>query len=153
MQLPEGIQNIVVTGASTGIGRQVVIAFAALSNCRVFAVARRSELLSSLVEECGASKVIPVQMDLSSGENTPLLAALKLHGVLHISVVIGNAGMLLNKPFEEISWDEWLAIYQTNVIGPALMVRDIMPYLGREGVSHVVNISSMGGLTGTAKLS
>lgn len=151
MQMPDGIQNIVVTGASSGIGRQVVLAYAALPNCRVFAVARRVELLDSLVVECGTSNVIPVPLDLSVCDNAALVSAIELHGVRHVHVVIGNAGMLLNKPFEAIEKEEWLEVYRTNVIGPALLVRDLMPFLGREGVSHVVHISSMGGITGTAK--
>lgn len=151
MQLPNGIQNIVVTGASSGIGRQVVKSFAAMSNCRVFAVARRAELLDALVKDCGSSVVVPVPLDLSACDNASLLDSLRLHDVRHVSVLIGNAGMLINKPFESIHKDEWLEIYRTNVIGPALLVRDLMPFLGNKGVSHVVHISSMGGLTGTAK--
>jgi NAD(P)-dependent dehydrogenase (short-subunit alcohol dehydrogenase family) len=151
MQFPKGIQNIVVTGASSGIGREVSLAFSSMAGFRVFAVARRLELLDSLVLESESRNVIPVQMDLSSGDVGPLLQALKREGVSHISVLVGNAGMLLNKSFEEIELDEWDAIYRTNVIGPAILVRDLMPFLGQEGVSHVVHISSMGGITGTAK--
>jgi len=151
MELPNGVKYAVVTGASSGIGREVARDYAKMEDWRVFAVARRGELLESLAAEFPAGKIIPVILDLSNYDNSRLLMSLSTISVHHISIVIGNAGMLITRPFEEISVNEWEMVYRNNVIGPALLIRDLLPFLGQNNVSHIVNISSMGGLTGTVK--
>ena len=151
MELPNGVKYAVVTGASAGIGREVARDYAKLEDWKVFAIARRGELLESLAAEFPSGQIIPVVLDLSVYDNSRLLKILAEAGVEHISVVIGNAGLLINRPFEEISANDWELVYRNNVIGPALLIRDLLPFLGQSNVSHIVNISSMGGLTGTIK--
>ena len=151
MELPNGVKYAVVTGASAGIGREVAREYAKLEDWRVFAIARRGELLESLAAEFPAGKITPMVLDLSKYDNSRLVERLSEVGVNHISVVIGNSGMLVNRPFEQISAEEWEMVYRSNVIGPALFIRDLLPFLGQSNVSHIVNISSMGGLTGTIK--
>ena len=151
MEMPIGVKYAVVTGASAGIGREVAREYAKLEDWKVFAVARRGNLLESLAAEFPDGRVIPVVLDLSTYDNSSLLDILTDQGVNHISVVICNAGLLINRPFEEISVQDWDIIFKSNVIGPALFIRDLLPFLGQSNVSHIVNISSMGGLTGTAK--
>lgn len=151
MEMPNGVKYAVVTGASTGIGREVAREYARLEDWKVFAVARRGDLLESLAAEFPDGRVIPVVLDLSTYDNSSLLNILSDNGVNHISVLISNAGLLINRPFEEISVQDWDIVFRSNVIGPALFIRDLLPFLGQSYVSHIVNISSMGGLTGTAK--
>lgn len=151
MEMPNGVKYAVVTGASSGIGREVAREYARLEDWKVFAIARRGDLLESLAAEFPDGRVIPVVLDLSIYDNSGLLDILTDQGVNHISVVISNAGLLINRPFEEISVQDWDIIFKSNVIGPALFIRDLLPFFGQSNVSHIVNISSMGGLTGTAK--
>lgn len=151
MEMPNGVKYAVVTGASAGIGREVAREYARLEDWKVFVIARRGDLLDSLAAEFPDGRVIPVVLDLSIYDNSRLLNILSKVGVNHISVVINNAGLLVNRPFEEISVQDWDVVFRNNVIGPALFIRDLLPFLGQNNVSHVVNISSMGGLTGTAK--
>lgn len=67
----------------------------------------------------------------------------------HIDIVINNAGKLVNKPFSEITSEEFLEVYQVNVLGVASLIKTILPFMSKEG--HVVNISSMGGVQGSVK--
>jgi NAD(P)-dependent dehydrogenase (short-subunit alcohol dehydrogenase family) len=72
----------------------------------------------------------------------------------HVHVLINNAGLLINKPFEELSSQDWTDVYSTNVFGAVNMIRNLLPLLSpsEEGVkSHIVNISSMGGFQGSVK--
>ena len=151
MELPIGTKYAVVTGASAGIGREVVREFAKMGDWKVFAIARRMDLLESLAAEFPSGQIIPITLDVSLYDNSRLVSTLSTMGVHDISVVINNAGLLVNRPFETISIQEWELVFKSNVIGPALFIRDLLPYLGQRGVSHVVNISSMGGLSGTVK--
>ena len=67
----------------------------------------------------------------------------KLDGILH------NAGLLVNKPFEALTDEDWQGVYAANVMGPARLTRLMLPYC-KEG-AHVVFVSSMGGLSGASK--
>ena len=151
MELPIGTKYAVVTGASAGIGREVVREFAKMGDWKVFAIARRMDLLESLAAEFPSGQIIPIALDVSLYDNSRLVSTLSTMGVHDISVVINNAGLLVNRPFETISIQEWESVFKSNVIGPAFFIRDLLPYLGQRVVSHVVNISSMGGLSGTVK--
>jgi NAD(P)-dependent dehydrogenase (short-subunit alcohol dehydrogenase family) len=68
-----------------------------------------------------------------------------------VDVLIHNAGSLVLKPFLEISQEEFEYIYKVNVFGVAALNRLVLPYM-QQG-SHVVTISSMGGVQGTVKFS
>ena len=66
-----------------------------------------------------------------------------------MTTIIHNAGKLINKPFAEISQREFKEVYQVNVFSVALLTQKTLPYL--EENSHVVTISSMGGIQGSLK--
>ena len=66
-----------------------------------------------------------------------------------VDVLINNAGALLNKPFAETTMDDFESIYKTNVFGLSELTRVVLPYMKKE--SHVVTISSMGGVQGSMK--
>jgi NAD(P)-dependent dehydrogenase (short-subunit alcohol dehydrogenase family) len=64
-------------------------------------------------------------------------------------VIIHNAGMLVNKPFTELSSDDFLEVYKVNVFGVASLTKSMIPFLQKG--SHVVTISSIGGIQGSLK--
>ena len=66
-----------------------------------------------------------------------------------VDVVINNAGALINKPFEEISAEEFQKIYSTNVFGVVGLTQKLLTFMKKD--SHVVNISTMGGVQGSVK--
>jgi NAD(P)-dependent dehydrogenase (short-subunit alcohol dehydrogenase family) len=67
----------------------------------------------------------------------------------HIDVVIHNAGMLVNRPFEELTAQDFQQCYAVNVFGVAALTQALLPVMNKD--SHVVAISSMGGIQGSAK--
>ena len=66
-----------------------------------------------------------------------------------IDVLINNAGSLVNKPFLEMSSSEFEEVYKVNVFAVASLTRLVLPLMEAKG--HVLNISSMGGIQGSAK--
>ena len=66
-----------------------------------------------------------------------------------MDALINNAGSLIDKPFLETSSEEFKRVYRVNVFAVASLTRLIFPLINVKG--HVVNISSMGGIQGTAK--
>ena len=66
-----------------------------------------------------------------------------------VDVLINNAGAIVNKPFAEISMEEFERVYRTNVFAVAGLTKILLPFMLPE--SHVVIISSMGGIQGSVK--
>ncbi len=66
-----------------------------------------------------------------------------------VDILINNAGKLINKPFTDLTSDDFLEIYKVNVFGVAELTRNLIPFLQKG--SHVVTISSMGGIQGSMK--
>lgn len=146
------MKNIIITGASSGIGYELALRYVRKEGHRVFAIARREERLLRLREACDRDLLVPVAMDLASLDFSPLTGLMKSTGVTGIDLVVHNAGMLVLKPFEQIEREEWEAVYRTNVMVPALLTRMLLPWLGQAAdPSHVLMIGSMGGLQGTVK--
>jgi short-subunit dehydrogenase len=71
--------------------------------------------------------------------------------VTHIDILINNAGDLINKPFRDTSLEEIERIFRINVFAPSLLIRELLPLMGKQDTTHVVNIGSMGGYQGSVK--
>jgi 3-oxoacyl-[acyl-carrier protein] reductase len=144
--------DIIITGASSGIGYELAKRFVSDSGNRVFAVARRQDRLDQLVSESGSQRIIPVSLDISKFEYDHLSAVLESHNSEGIGIVVHNAGCLVHKPFSDHGITDWEEVYKTNVFAPALLTRALLPRLGRsKNPSHVVMLSSMGGISGSVK--
>jgi len=147
--------NIIVTGASKGIGYEIVKAFAAQENCKIIAIARNETALFRLREECKVSfpdsTVIPIVFDLTvSAYRTELLPRVEKH-FSRVDVLINNAGKLINKPFEALTEYEFDNLMDVNVKSAFKMIKLTLPMMHKG--AHIVNIGSMGGVQGTVKFS
>ena len=145
--------NIIVTGASKGIGSEIVRAFAALENARIIAIARNETALFRLREDCIASFpnsiVIPLVFDLSvSAYRTELLPRIEKH-FTRVDVLINNAGKMINKPFEALTEYEFDILMDINVKSAFKMIKLCLPLMHKG--AHIVNIGSMGGMQGSSK--
>lgn len=134
--------KILITGASRGIGFESAKLFVA-SGHQVLAISRNADKLSELAK----FGVTPFSFDLTTEDYTQLIEKVKSFG--EIDVLINNAGVLVNKPFSEISNLDLLYIYKVNVFAPFRLVRDLSPYFSSQ--SHTVNVSSIGGVQGSVK--
>lgn len=140
------MRTILVTGASRGIGLEVVRKFMAYGDT-VFCFTRNTEALKPLISE----QLHLHATDLSSVESmTEALAFIKKHTGT-IDVIVHNAGSLVNKPYETIGYDELEKVYRVNVFAPYYLTQQLLPLLGKASRSHIINISSMGGFQGSAK--
>jgi 3-oxoacyl-[acyl-carrier protein] reductase len=139
---------IIVTGAGRGIGYQSALALSR-AECLVIALSRNATMLQKLKDESGG-KIIIHPSDLLDGPSS-LIGLLKDMGVEAVDGLINNAGLLVNKPFEEITADDLKQSYEVNVFAPYLLIQGLLPYLKKSGKAHVLNISSMGGFQGAQK--
>ncbi len=142
--------NIVITGASSGIGREVAVKLALDPQNRIYAVARNGNLLRSLSEAGGSKNIVAVPFDITSGRSS--IRELKKRLSMEagsIEILINNAGHLVNKPFEEHSEDDVADIVSVNFTSAAALTAGLLPLMGKG--AHVVNIGSMGGYQGSLK--
>ena len=150
--------NIIVTGASQGVGYEVSGLFAEITDSTILAIARNEKKLRQLENMCAerhkGSKIVAVTFDLKKLISDPsAITGIVLKYFDHIDILVNNAGLLINKPFTEISYNEAREIYDMNLFVPALLIRELLPYMGKSRDTHVVNISSMGGFQGSSKYS
>ena len=137
------MKNIIVTGTSRGIGLELALQFANAGH-HVLALSRKTPQI--LIEN---NNVTCLSVDLSKEEDLTQVEQFLASSMKKIDAIVHNAGALLLKPFEETSAEEFENIYKVNVFGVANLTRICLPFL-KIG-SHVVTISSMGGIQGSMK--
>ena len=143
--------NIVVTGASRGIGYELVKQFSINPDNTILAVSRNLEKLEQLKKECKNANVIVIACDLGKPDAMGhLITQFKRH-VTIINAVVNNAGTLVNKPFSQITNIDLEKIYNVNVFSVFRLIQGVLPMMDEKEKSHIVNISSMGGFQGSAK--
>lgn len=144
--------NIIITGASKGIGRALTLQMASDTNNQIIAIARNQKQLFELQQACQHRNVHALSFDLARLHNqSDKLFELINSRFEHVDILINNAGSLLNKPFTDSSSDEVLELFKTNYLAPSELIRILLPLLGGNEPSHVVNIGSMGGFQGSGK--
>jgi NAD(P)-dependent dehydrogenase (short-subunit alcohol dehydrogenase family) len=145
--------NIIVTGASRGIGFETVKIFAQDGRNNVFALARGKEGLEKLLLECsntsGNDNVKVLQFDLLNGDYRAILIPEILQKMKDVDILVNNAGMLIQKPFEMMDDHDFDLMFQANVKSAFSLSRHLLPYFSKN--AHIVNIGSMGGFQGSAK--
>ncbi len=137
------MKNIIITGTSRGIGYELALQFANAGH-NVLAISRKipQELIKNENITC-----LPV--DLSDEIEMQKVANFLSHSWKNVDIILHNAGRLLLKPFSETSQTDFENIFKVNVFGVANLTRICLPYLQKG--SHVVTISSMGGIQGSLK--
>ncbi len=139
-------KNIVVVGASRGIGKATVEKFAANPEYTVLALSRNTKGMEQFSQ---LHNVKCFGFDLEDS-NVRQQAERIFSTIESIDVLVNNAGKLVNKPFTELTPQDLTSSYQSNVIGVMQTVQAALPKMLQNG-GHIVNISSMGGFQGTVK--
>lgn len=137
------MKNIIITGTSRGIGHELALQFANAGH-NVLAISRKTP--QTLL---GNKNITCLSVDLSHETEMVKVENFLSHSWKKVDVIIHNAGSLLLKPFSETSQEDFENIYKVNVFGVANLTRACLPYLHKG--SHVVTISSMGGIQGSLK--
>ena len=138
------MKNIIITGTSRGIGFEMVKLFSDAGH-NVLALSRNSKPISDLK----LKNVTALEFDIVNESEILKLSAYLQTGMKSVDVLINNAGFLVNKPFAEITSEEFKRCYDVNVFGVASLMRTVLPFMKKSG--HIVNISSIGGVQGSVK--
>ncbi|MDA9235063.1 SDR family oxidoreductase [Polaribacter sp.] len=138
------MKNVVITGTSRGIGFELAQQFAKNGH-HVLALSRNTAPL----EKINHKNITTLSVDLSHNEDIQKAVNFLKSNWKHVDILINNAGKLINKPFTELTSDDFLEVYKVNVFGVAEITKGIIPFLQKG--SHVVTMSSMGGIQGSMK--
>ena len=134
------MKNIWITGASRGIGYSTAQLFLEMGH-RVVILTRNTQAVE------GLSALYPETLYICT---TDLLALeMSEYPDFPVDILINNAGALVNRPFSDITKEDLMKVYGTNVFGPIQLIQNLMPKFSSD--AHIVNISSVGGVTGSVK--
>lgn len=137
-------KHIVITGTSRGIGLELVKYFAQQGH-KILALSRNAQPVLDLKLE----NVTAFPFDLHEEGQYLEISDFVSNQWNRVDILINNAGAILNKPFKNTSISDFEYVYKTNVYGVSEMIRTLLPFMNTS--SHVVTISSMGGVQGSMK--
>ena len=136
-------KNIIITGTSRGIGYEMALQFANAGH-KVLAISRKTPQI--LIEH---ENITCLPIDISDENQLQQVNEFVSKTWKKVDVLIHNAGSLLHKNFTEITTQEFQNIYKVNVFAVAELTKICIPFM--DNGSHVVTISSMGGIQGSMK--
>jgi NAD(P)-dependent dehydrogenase (short-subunit alcohol dehydrogenase family) len=137
----------IVTGAGTGIGRAIALALAR-EGAKVAVAGRRREKLGEVaqaIRQAGGEALVTV-CDVSSEADSYRAVKDAEEAFGHVNVLVNNAGALSVSTVESISVEEWDRLMATNLKGPFLMSRAVLPAMRQAGGGAIVNVGSVLGL-------
>lgn len=138
---------ILITGASSGIGKATARALAGAGATGVLG-ARRTDRLEELAGELNAAggKAIYRSLDVTSRDSVQSFADAAVREFGRIDVIINNAGIMPLSPMASLRVDEWDLMIDVNIKGVLHGIAAVLPVMNRQGSGQIINISSIGGL-------
>ncbi len=134
-------RNVVVTGASQGIGEQLALECAA-RGAKVLVAARSADRLEALARRIDG---IALSVDLTVDDQIDGFISACLDRLGHIDVLINNAGLDTDRAFVELDHETIRAVTRLNLEATMILTRDAARHMTRRGSGHIVNLSSVAG--------
>lgn len=146
--------KIIVTGASRGIGYELVRLLAKDSSHHILAVSRNAGKLEKLKRDCkgdpGKLLLQPFDLEMLDDIQNRFIPGVQEH-FDSLDILVNNAGFLVNKPFPKLNLEDLKRSLTVNYLAPAVLIQGLLPLLMKAQKPHVINISSMGAVQGSVK--
>lgn len=150
--MPLEYKTVLITGASSGLGRGLAQWFAARPGTTVYAAARRTAALESLRAEAGGA-IVPVTLDVSKGDETHARVKALDAAVNGFDLVIANAGLAPQTWARQLDWAVVKNVIDVNVTGAAATLSAVIPGMIERGRGHLVGVSSLASFMPSPRLS
>jgi NAD(P)-dependent dehydrogenase (short-subunit alcohol dehydrogenase family) len=140
---------VIITGGSSGIGREAALSFAAMG-ARVLITGRRAPSLDEVAKDQPNIETLVADTAEPKDASRTIARAIELWG--RLDVLVNNAGAGAIMPLADVTAERILDIFAVNVLGPSLLAKEALPYL-KERKGSIINISSTYGSKPGAALS
>jgi|SRR5579871_270770 len=137
-----------ITGTSTGFGHLLTEELLKRGQ-RVVATARDTSELLNLVQQF-PDRLRTLKLDVTKPQEIISVAEQGIASFGQVDVLVNNAGYGVNGAIEEVSEDEFEPLFQTNIYGLIRVTRAFLPQFRQRRSGHIFNLSSIGGLIGSA---
>ncbi|MFQ5532567.1 MAG: SDR family oxidoreductase [Candidatus Methylomirabilales bacterium] len=140
---------VIITGASSGIGRETALHFAR-EKARVVLVARRQERLQDLEREIHGlgAEVLSIPTDVAQRDQVEAMVQQTLQRLGRVDVLVNNAGTGLIALVEETTPEDMEAILKVNFLGAFYGIHAVLPVMQKQASGHIINVSSIIGKRG-----
>ncbi|HEY7082498.1 MAG TPA: SDR family oxidoreductase [Nitrososphaeraceae archaeon] len=143
----------IVTGAASGIGLGIAHLFIKQGAKVVFCDINSKSGKAAANAASSNTNAQFIECDISNIESIKNFVAKTLEAFGTVDILINNAGILYQKPISETTDDEWSATINTNLKGPFMLIREVLPIFEKRGKGKIVNIASIAGIIGYENLS
>ena len=142
-------ETALITGATEGIGRATAFALGR-AGYRVGVCARTAAKVKQLVKELQGEgfEAAGATSDVGNADQVARMVDQIVHSLGNVDVLINNAGVLIGKPFEELTLEEWDTTMNTNVRSLFLVTRAVLPGMRKRRHGSIVNVASLAGRNG-----
>jgi NAD(P)-dependent dehydrogenase (short-subunit alcohol dehydrogenase family) len=142
-------QVVIVTGASSGIGRETALSFAR-EKARVVLAARRTDRLEAVANEIRdlGAEALDLPTNVSDRDQVEALIRRSVDRFGRVDILVNNAGSGLFALVEETSPEDMEAILRVNLLGPFYGIHAALPIMQRQGSGHIINVASVIGKRG-----
>lgn len=146
--------NVLITGASQGIGKATALLFAR-KGYELVLTSRQPDKLAAVAQEIqslGFSAPLIVACDVTNPTEVNTLVEKALAHYGYIDVLVNNAGIFASGPIEQFSLSDWHQVIDTNLWGYIHTINALLPHFLDRRSGTIVNVSSIGGKVPTAYL-
>lgn len=148
-------KNVVITGASGGIGERIALK-AAESGANVVLIARNADRLKELQQKIEAEykvKAFIHSVDVSDFASLPSVFQAIYREAGNVDVLVNNAGYGIFDEVDEAKFDDIKGMFDVNVLGLIACTKHVLPIMKKRKSGHIINIASQAGKLATPKSS
>lgn len=145
-----GGRHALVTGGSRGIGRATALALARQGHAMTITFCQRDDAASTVLEMLGELGIAAGAVQLDTGCPDAIRSAFERASEERgpIQVLVNNAAIVQEKPFDELNVEDWDRMQAVNLRGPFLCAQELVPVMRERGWGRIINVSSIGGQWG-----
>jgi short-subunit dehydrogenase len=145
-------KTVIVTGASSGIGRETAIAFAH-AHANLVLASRNEQALNTLAAELAplGRRILVIPTDVTQRATVEAMVQRVAAEMGSVDILVNNAGLGLNALLAEGSMTNIRRLFEVNVFGALHCIQAVVPYMRKQGSGQIINVSSVAGKIATPR--